>query len=811
NYERALSDDFQLSMLMAAEVLWSDPFTDSGIALNRIDRESVPPRYDPITKLYETLGNESGASVIEALNAGPGHFLHSGHAWYTVMGCGDGDLYRWDVVELANGHRQPLVYSIGCWPAAFDLPEACIAERFLQNPGGGGVAFIGNNRYGWASPGNPGYGYSERFMQEFYRVLFVDRITSAGAALAAAKAAFVPFSQTENVYRWHQYQLNLLGDPEMPVWTAAPTPLAVVHPDSVIPGPSVLSVSVRTSGGPLEGALVCASNGSDVYERGVTSSDGSVSLSVDTVLPDSLTITVTADERLPYQSRIPVVFSGAFMRVVGVEIDDAGASNGDGVAGPGETVGLSLELRNFGADEAAAVEATLFASDAMVTVLADQSFFGDVPGGAVAAGTSSYVVTISPDCPDGHVALLDVVITSGGTGTTWNSSVAFTVGAPVLETVSYSFDDTWGGDGDGTAEPGENVRLLVEVTNSGLADALLPTFTLSTGDAAIDVTSPVATLPEIPSDSSGSLVFELLVSPECPEPAFPLLVLDAVTSDGLRSSDTLRVTVGSSGFYCDFESGPSEWTHGGPSDIWALTDHRTHSGTASWYAGTQGVWQYPDNADAWLDSPEFVRGAGAELSFWCWYEFPIYHEDGFYVEVLSSGAAIGTLDFIGSGGALDMLGSVGNNWLEYRYGLPGTAGDTLQIRFRLTTDGAEVAEGVYVDDVSVIMSDVPSDTSVEGAQGEEPMLLLHQNHPNPFSPSTLISFSLLTAGEVDLTVYNVQGRLIRTLLGETRPAGEYEVAWDGADESGVDVAAGVYLYRLRLGEQEETRKMILVR
>ncbi|MFH1690173.1 MAG: C25 family cysteine peptidase [Candidatus Eisenbacteria bacterium] len=811
NYEHAQFDDFQLDMLMAAEVLWTDPFTDSGIALDRIDREHVPPRYDPITKLYETLGNETGESVKQALNSGPGHFLHSGHAWYTVMGCGGGDLYRWDVVELANGHRQPLVYSIGCWPAAFDLPEDCIAERFLQNPGGGAVAFIGNSRYGWASPGNPGYGYSERFMQEFYRVLFVERITSAGAALAAAKAAFVPFSQAENVYRWHQYQLNLLGDPEMPVWTAAPTPLAVVHPDSVTPGPSVLGVSVRTSGGPLEGALVCASNGSDVYERGITSSDGSVSLSVDTVLPDSLTITVTADERLPYQSRIPVVFSGAFMRAVGVEVNDAGASNRDGVAGPGETVDVSVELRNFGTDEAPAVEATLYATDAMVGVLADQSYYGDVPGGAVAAGTSSYVVTISPDCPNGHVAVLDVIITSGGTGATWTGSVAFTVGAPVLQTVSYSFDDTWGGDGDGTAEPGESVRLLVEVRNSGLADALSPSFTLSTDDTPVDVTSPIAALPEIPSDDSGSLVFELLVSSECPVPAFPLLVLDAVTSDGLCLSDTLRVTVGSSGSYYDFESGPSEWTQGGPSNIWALTDHRTHSGTASWYAGTQGVWQYPDNADAWLDSPEFVRGAGAELSFWCWYEFPIYHEDGFYVEVLSSGVAIDTLDFIGSGGALDMLGSVGNDWLEYRYRLPGTVGDTLHIRFRLTTDDAEVAEGVYVDDVSVVMADAPAGTGVEGAQDEGPMLFLHQNHPNPFSPSTLISFSLLTAGNVELTLYNIQGRLIRTLAEETRQAGEYEVAWDGTDEFGVDVAAGMYLYRLRLGEQEETRKMILVR
>ncbi|MCK4409231.1 MAG: hypothetical protein KAW67_04055, partial [Candidatus Eisenbacteria sp.] len=506
NYESSPLDDFQLDMLMAAEILWLDPFTDSGIALNRIDRESVPPRYDPIAKLFETLGNESAESVRTALNSGQGHFLHSGHAWYTVMGCGDGYLQRWDIAELTNAGRQPLVYSIGCWPAAFDLAADCIAERFLQNPGGGGVAFIGNSRYGWASPGNPGYGYSERFMQEFYRVLFVERISSAGAALAAAKAAFVPFSQEENVYRWHQYQINLLGDPEMPVWTGQPAALAVAHVDSVVPGPSVLEVSVRTSGGPLEGALVCATNGSDVYERGLTAPDGSISLSVDTVLPDSLAITVTARDCYPYRGQIPVVFSGAFVRPVGIEVDDTDGGTGDGLAGPGETVDIYVELKNFGLDGALAVETTLSTTDAMLSVLVDQSYYGDIAGGVSAVGTPAFAVGISPDCSDGHVAVLDVSITSAATRTTWTGTVSLTVSAPVLTVVSYSLDDTWGGDGDGVAEPGESVKLMVEILNSGLADALSPSFILSTDDPAVDVTSPLAALPLVPSGGTGRAV-----------------------------------------------------------------------------------------------------------------------------------------------------------------------------------------------------------------------------------------------------------------------------------------------------------------
>jgi len=315
----------------------------------------------------------------------------------------------------------------------------------------------------------------------------------------------------------------------------------------------------------------------------------------------------------------------------------------------------------------------------------------------------------------------------------------------------------------------------------------------------------------IPAGESGQVVFTVAVAPECPPNAFPSFALDAITVDGFESTHSLLMTVGSTGFSHDFESGASGWTHGGPADVWGLTAHRTHSGSSAWYAGTEGLWEYTNNADASLDSPEFLRGAGSELSFWCWYEFPIYHEDGFFVEVLSSGTVVDTLDFIGSGGALDILGTIGNDWLEYRYPLPGEAGDTLQIRFRFSSDDIDVAEGVYIDDISVLATDMPTDTGTGSAETELPGLILHQNHPNPFSPSTFISYSLLTAGEVELTIYNIQGRLIRTLVSDSRPAGEYEVTWNGTDDYGIDVAAGVYLYRLRMDEAEDTRKMILVR
>jgi hypothetical protein len=83
--------------------------------------------------------------------------------------------------------------------------------------------------------------------------------------------------------------------------------------------------------------------------------------------------------------------------------------------------------------------------------------------------------------------------------------------------------------------------------------------------------------------------------------------------------------------------------------------------------------------------------------------------------------------------------------------------------------------------------------------------------PNPFNPSTTISFALPHDGHVELTVYDLAGRRIKVLVSAHVRAGEHETQWHGRDEAGKQVASGVYLYQLRAGEFVETRRMVLVK
>ena len=89
--------------------------------------------------------------------------------------------------------------------------------------------------------------------------------------------------------------------------------------------------------------------------------------------------------------------------------------------------------------------------------------------------------------------------------------------------------------------------------------------------------------------------------------------------------------------------------------------------------------------------------------------------------------------------------------------------------------------------------------------------VLEQNYPNPFNPETTISFQLAKNSKINLTIYNMEGKLIKRLESGLRDAGSYEIKWNGLDERGQQVTSGVYFYRLDTGEFSDMKKMILIK
>ena len=123
-------------------------------------------------------------------------------------------------------------------------------------------------------------------------------------------------------------------------------------------------------------------------------------------------------------------------------------------------------------------------------------------------------------------------------------------------------------------------------------------------------------------------------------------------------------------------------------------------------------------------------------------------------------------------------------------------------------DGNENHLLIGAFDMGCVPTSVDDEDHSDGIPGTPS---LSQNYPNPFNSSTTISFSIPTTGHVTVTVFNVLGQRVATLLDKVTAAGVHTVSWDGTGPGGMEAASGVYFYRVRAGVFVETRKMLLVK
>jgi hypothetical protein len=260
---------------------------------------------------------------------------------------------------------------------------------------------------------------------------------------------------------------------------------------------------------------------------------------------------------------------------------------------------------------------------------------------------------------------------------------------------------------------------------------------------------------------------------------------------------TESFTLASPAFYDDLESGLSAWT-----GSWALTSAASHSPTSSATDSPSG--DYANNAYSVLALSEPIDLSAAEsgvLAFWHRYATePTY--DYCYVHVSSDGGS--------NWAQVASFDGTQLSWTEVEIDIGDYVGtDAFSVRFVLDSDGWVTADGWYVDDVRVF-GDAPS-VDVPGGS-VAPDRLVVANYPNPFNPRTRIRYDVPATGTVELSVYDVSGRLVRTLVaGEKREAGTHHESWDGTDDRGDRVAAGVYFARVRNARHTASTKMVLLK
>jgi hypothetical protein len=107
--------------------------------------------------------------------------------------------------------------------------------------------------------------------------------------------------------------------------------------------------------------------------------------------------------------------------------------------------------------------------------------------------------------------------------------------------------------------------------------------------------------------------------------------------------------------------------------------------------------------------------------------------------------------------------------------------------------------------IGLDLSQIENEASMPGSY------YLLQNYPNPFNPITTLHYDLPENSFVNITIYDMLGRKIKTLINETQDASYRSIIWDATDNNGEPVSAGIYLYQIQAGEYMQTKKMVLLK
>ena len=100
--------------------------------------------------------------------------------------------------------------------------------------------------------------------------------------------------------------------------------------------------------------------------------------------------------------------------------------------------------------------------------------------------------------------------------------------------------------------------------------------------------------------------------------------------------------------------------------------------------------------------------------------------------------------------------------------------------------------------------------SIDGADIPE-VFALHQHYPNPFNPTTQIKYDLPEDALVNITIYDIMGRSIKSLVNSKQTAGYRSIQWNATTNLGEPVSAGMYIYMIQAGEFRQVRKMVLLK
>lgn len=321
-YEHVISADYfetapiEMRIGYSTGYLWDDGGVPVyGSALAYLVDDYVPSGWEQEGCHEEVPPGNSAAITSAMINAGPHHVMHSSHGAETGMYTSYGNMWTTtDIMALNNVTTNGAVAiwnSISCLIGAIDTPLCCGDAWNRSEHGGGFGAF--NSRFGWGMTGvAPGTGLSNDIVKQFYVEYLENGLYGLGEAHAISVDQFLP--PADEYMHWCTMEYNLLGDPELPMWTTQHMTMSVTHPASIDQATNILVTVTGQGGTPLSGARVCIQKGDwqtgEVYSVATTDASGQAYVYANPATTGTIAIVVWAHDYNSYLGSISVTGTG---------------------------------------------------------------------------------------------------------------------------------------------------------------------------------------------------------------------------------------------------------------------------------------------------------------------------------------------------------------------------------------------------------------------------------------------------------------------------------------------------------------------
>ena len=481
---------------------------------------------------------QASASIISNVSEGTGLANYTAHCGSN--GWGDPSFNTGDVASLQNYDEYGLVISNCCLPNKFDEP-VCFGEALLRADNKGALGHIGasNNTYWdedyWWSVGNTsnisanptysgtGLGAYDCWMHENGEHQNDWFITQA-QILHAGNLAVTEAGGAEQYY-WEIY--HLMGDPSLMPYVGIPTSLNVSH-NAILPtGASSFVVNSE------ENSYVALSMNGILLDAQLCDATGVVNLNFSPISNvGNIDIVVTKQFKQPYISTIQATSpNGPYVNVTNNFITDINGNN-NSLADYSETVNLDVDLFNLGGGSSQNLNLVLSSTDQYITIIDSLESVSSINSNQTITTTNAFIFQIADLVPDQHVAIFQLNI-SDNQGNIWNSNINVTLNSPILNHISFTVNDLILGNGNGKLDAGENLELIVEVNNTGHADAYNLTANLSSLSSYINFNSSSASLPLLNTTQSQIVSFNITVDNNTPVGTniiFPFNINDQIYS-----------------------------------------------------------------------------------------------------------------------------------------------------------------------------------------------------------------------------------------------------------------------------------------